>query len=202
MLKEPATGKTSPDRTLGEPDIKEHAVNTTSAKEARVSTAYDEGQQNIVGQEEWKKPRTKSSSKEDEATTGCDPRVRKTETNLRSRSYTTTTTKQGLVNDCTRDKEQDVVVGQRKLTSSEVSCDINRIVGSLGRLAPTATKYDRPLQELVQAGLDWIKSLQTEPAAEEQAPPLTGQMLVMGTLGIATEYHGDLEKLNKSCTND
>ena len=104
MLEDPALGSTSPDETLGQPDTKEYAVNSKSAKEARVSTAYDEGQQNIVGQEEWKKPRTKSSSKEDEATTGCDPRVRKTETNLRSRSYTTTTTKQGLINDCTRGK--------------------------------------------------------------------------------------------------
>ena len=111
MLEEPATGSTFPDETLGEPDTKEHAITSTSAKEARVSTTYDEGQRNIVGQEEWKKPRTKSSSKEDGATTGCDPRARISETNLRIRSDTTTTTKQGLVNDCTRGNQEDVVVG-------------------------------------------------------------------------------------------
>ena len=104
MLEDPALGSTSPDETLGQPDTKEYAVNSKSAKEARVSTAYDEGQQNIFGQEEWKKPRTKSSSKDDEATAGCNARVRTTETNLRSPSDTTTTTKQGLINDCTRGK--------------------------------------------------------------------------------------------------
>ena len=88
-----------------------------------------------------------------------------------------------------------------------MACDINRIVDSLGRLAPTAIKYKRPLQELVQVGLEWIESLQTEPAAEKQAapknrpspaPPPTNQMLIRGTLGIAAEHHSDLEKLNKS----
>ena len=136
-----------------------------------VPATYDEGQQNIAGQEEWKKPRTKSSSKEDEATIRCNPRARTTEATLRSRADTTTTIKQGLNNDCTRGGEEDVAVGQRKLTSSKVACDINRIFNSLGHLVPTAIKYERPLQELVQARLEWIEFLQTEPAAEEQASP-------------------------------
>ena len=60
---------------------------------------------------------------------------------------------------------------QMKLTCSEVVSDINRIVDSLCRLAPTAIKYERPLQELVQAGLELIESLQAELAADEQASP-------------------------------
>ena len=33
-------------------------------------------------------------------------------------------------------------------------------------------------------------------------PPLSNQMLIKGTLGVATDHHDDLEKLNKSYTSD
>ena len=72
MPENPATGSTSPYEMPGEPDIKEHAVNSTSTEEALMSATYNEVKRNIIGQEERNKPRTEGSSKEDE----CHHRLR------------------------------------------------------------------------------------------------------------------------------
>ena len=116
-------------------------------------------------------PRSKGSSKEDEATTGCDPRASITDGSLKSRPHTETTDKQGLASECTGGGEKDDTLDWKKITDSEVVSCINRVFDSLNRLAPTTTKYGSPIQALVQAGLEWIESLHTNSVAEEQPPP-------------------------------